>query len=435
MARKKYEAPVRVLDIAEHPGRHSPFTVRWYVKGQSHWKSFKLKAPAKNFYAKLIVAINENERFSDISGLPESMETSGLTVASLCKDFVDKNRAIWEPKTRQSNCGPLSEMLGFLVSKTAPARPPTLNCDTLKWLADQAPMPMYLERYSLPITDCTALKCADVFEQLCYKYEKDGTRSTVYKSPATVTRYRRACRQMFGFVVDRELLAKNPFPTAKPGKKTSNQRETTEIQLNLLPTHEQAVEAISRVVSHQPMSHGYKLVIALVYYAGLRPGEARALTIEKCTLKKGEWGSAQIDVAAKTASSMYFTDASEKIGASKTVARVVSLHPELVDMILGHIGDRTTGLVAGNKHGKPCNQSALDKAWRRARGKENTWRIYDLRHAHASKCLRAGIADVEVARSLGHSVEILHRVYNRAFPHDQENAKSILQKAFESKAS
>ena len=63
------------------------------------------------------------------------------------------------------------------------------------------------------------------------------------------------------------------------------------------------------------MSHGYKLVIALVYYAGLRPGEARALTIEKCTLKKGEWGSAQIDVAAKTASSMYFADDSEKIGA------------------------------------------------------------------------------------------------------------------------
>lgn len=369
-----------------------------------------------------------------------SMETSGLTVASLCKDFVKKNKAKWEPRTRQSNCGPLSEMLGLLVSKTAPVRPASLNCDTLKWLADTAPMPMYLERYSLPITDCTALKCADVFEQLCYKYKKDGTRSTVYKSPTTVTRYRRACRQMFGFVVDLELLDKNPFPSAKSGKKTSQEQGTTEIPLNLLPTHEQAVQAISRVVSHQPMSHGYKLVIALVYYAGLRPGEARALTIEKCTLKKGEWGSAHIDVAAKTASGMYFADDSEKIGASKTKARVVSLHPELVDMILDHIKDKTTGLVAGNKRGKPCNQSALDKAWRRARGvnalgKDNTWRVYDLRHAHASSCLRAGVPPVEVARSLGHSVEVLHRVYNRAFPHDQENAKSILLKAFESKAS
>ena len=435
MARQKYKVEVRVLDIKEHAGRPSPFTVRWYVKGQSHWKSFKLKVQAKNFYAKLIVAINANERFSDISGLPMSMETSGLTVASLCKDFVKKNKAKWEPRTRQSNCGPLSEMLGLLVSKTAPARPPSLNCDTLKWLADQAPMPMYLAKYSLPITDCTTLKCADVFEQLCYKYEKDGTRSDKYKRPATVTRYRRACRKFFGFVVDLELLAKNPFPSAKRGNSTSNQRDTTEIQLNVLPTHEQAVEAISRVVSHQPMSHGYKLVIALVYYAGLRPGEARALTIEKCTLKKGEWGSAQIDVAAKTASSMYFADDSEKIGASKTDARVVSLHPELVDMILEHIEDRTTGLVAGNQHGKPCNQSALDKAWRRARGKDNKWRVYDLRHAHASKCLRAGIPPVEVARSLGHSVEILHRVYNRAFAHDQERAQALLQKAFESKAS
>ena len=432
---RKYEAPIRVLDVGENPGRRSPYTVRWYVNGTSRWKSFKLKAPANDFYAKLIVAINARERFSDISGLPMSMETSGLTVASLCKQFVDKNRAVWEPKTRQSNCGPLSEMLGLLVSKTAPVRPASLNCDTLKWLADQGSMPKYLAKYSLPITDCTPVICADVFEQLCYKFAADGTRSKMYKAPATVIRYRRACRQMFEFVVTRELLTKNPFPSAKRGKTTRKERGTTALRLDLLPTHEQALEAISRVVSHQPMSHGYKLVIALVYYAGLRPGEARALTIEKCTLKKGEWGSAQIDVAAKTASSMYFADDSEKIGASKTDARIVSLHPQLVDMILEHIEDRTTGLVAGNKNGKPCNQSALDKAWRRARGEKIKWRIYDLRHAHASKCLRAGIPPVEVARSLGHSVEVLHRVYNRAFPHDQENAQRILQEAFESKAS
>ena len=88
---RKYEAPIRVLDVTQNPGRRSPYTVRWYVNGTSRWKSFKLKAPANDFYAKLIVAINARERFSDISGLPMSMETSGLTVASLCKAFVDKN--------------------------------------------------------------------------------------------------------------------------------------------------------------------------------------------------------------------------------------------------------------------------------------------------------------------------------------------------------
>jgi len=81
--------------------------------------------------------------------------------------------------------------------------------------------------------------CADAFSDLCFCLEKDGvTRSSKFKAPTTVARYRRACAQMFGFVVDRELLAKNPFPTAKPGKKTIIESGTTEIQLNLLPTHE-----------------------------------------------------------------------------------------------------------------------------------------------------------------------------------------------------
>ena len=121
---------------------------------------------------------------------------------------------------------------------------------------------------------------------------------------------------------------------------------------------------------------------------------------------------------------MYFTDITEKIEPSKTNTRVISLHPDLVGMILEHIKDKTKGLVAGTKLGKPYNQCALDKAWGRARGK-NMWHIYDLCHAHVSKCLIAGIPPVGVARSLDHSVEVLHRVYNRAFPHDQENTQTI----------
>ena len=214
------------------------------------------------------------------------METSGFTFASVCKALFDKNRALWEPKTRPSNCGPLSGILGLLVSKTASAHPATLNCDTLKWLADQVSIPEYLAKYSLPISDCMPVIYSDVFEQLCYKYAADGTRSKIFKAPATVIRYRWACRQFFEFVVARELLTKNLFPSAKRGKTTRKERATTALRIDLLPTHEQAVVAINAVVSHQPMSHGYTLICALVYFAGSRPGKARELTIEKCRLKR-----------------------------------------------------------------------------------------------------------------------------------------------------
>ena len=427
---KKRIIPVKVHPLKTYPDRVSPYVVRWTVNGAEFWQGFKLKRQASDFNAELIVAINAHERFNNLTGLPHSLETSTLTVASLVKDFVTKHKQVWEAKTRQSNIVPLAEMLICLVTTHAPDADATVKKEIIQWLmSDDGTAPEYL-RSSLNINECSPATCADAFDELSYCYADDGSRSTNFKAPSTVTRYRRACSQFFAYVVDRELLSKNPWPAAKRGKTTRKERGKGDLRIDLLPSHAQAVATINAVVSHQPRSQAYKVVCAMVYYAGLRPGEARALTIESTVLNPGQWGSATIESTAKTASKMFLLDASEKLGDPKTDTRTVSLHPRLVDIILAHIGDRKTGLIAMSKTGNPVDERRLLRAWDRARG-ENTWRIYDLRHAHASLALRSGVPPVEVARSLGHSVEVLHSVYNRAFPADTERAQEKLLGAFQ----
>lgn len=423
----------RVYELKTYPERkRSPYVARWVVNGVTRGKSFSNKTQANSFRAALIHAIDSQERWSNLTGLPQSMETSGLSVASLVKTFVDSKKHIWEARTRESVIVPLAEMLICLVSKNTPTPTRTTKKEISMWLmGDDVCEPPYL-KYSLNIAECSPAVCADAFSDLCFCLEEDGiSRSTKFKAPATVTRYRRACAQFFLYVVDRELLNKNPWPAGKRGKSTRKEKGKGDLRIDLLPTNKDAVDAINAVVTHQPRSNAYMVVCALVYYAGLRPGEARALRIENCgPLTAGHWSVATIDEAAKDAAPGYYLNESELLGDPKTDARTVSLHPVLVDIILAHIGDRTTGVIAAAKNGGPVDQRRLDRAWARARG-ENTWRLYDLRHAHASIQLRAGIASAEVARSLGHSVEVLHRVYNRAFPADAQVAQEKLLGAFQ----
>ena len=425
----------RVYELKTYPDRQSPYVARWVVNGETRGRSFANKTQANSFRAALIRAIDTQERWSNLTGLPASMETTGVSVASLVKGFVDSKKHLWEARTRESAIEPLAEMLVCLVSKNASAVLRETKKEIAEWLReDDVSQPAYL-KYSLNIMECTPAVCADAFSDLCFCLEKDGvTRSSKFKAPTTVTRYRRACAQFFLYVVDRELITKNPWPAGKRGKSTRKERGKGDLRVDLLPTNQEAAAAINAVKSHQPGSHAYMIVCALVYYAGLRPGEARALRIEKCgSLTPGEWGVATIDEAAKDASPKYYFNKSERLGDPKTDTRVVSLHPVLVDFILAHIGDRSTGIIAAAKNGSPVDQRRLDRAWARARG-VNTWRLYDLRHAHASVQLRAGIPPVEVARSMGHSVEVLHAVYNRAFPADTERAQEKLLGAFQSAA-
>ncbi len=74
--------------------------------------------------------------------------------------------------------------------------------------------------------------------------------------------------------------------------------------------------------------------------------------------------------------------------------------------------------------------------WQRARGQ--LWpdghplasaTVYELRHAAATMMLRASVPPAEVARRLGHSVDVLMRVYAGAFEDERERSNELIDAA------
>jgi integrase len=54
--------------------------------------------------------------------------------------------------------------------------------------------------------------------------------------------------------------------------------------------------------------------------------------------------------------------------------------------------------------------------------------LYDLRHSAATMMLRAGVMPAEVARRLGHSVDVLNRVYAGVIHGEREESNALIDR-------
>jgi integrase len=151
------------------------------------------------------------------------------------------------------------------------------------------------------------------------------------------------------------------------------------------------------------------LIVSLMAYAGLRPGELRAL----------RWG----DVGERTINVQRAADPDGSIKATKNKQRrsvrlLDALAQDLREyrLVCGRPGDRS--LVVHSDQGESMSKSDW-QVWRRGRwapacslaGLDPTPRPYDLRHGFASLLLAEGRQPLYVSRQLGHSVAVLLDTY------------------------
>ena len=171
---------------------------------------------------------------------------------------------------------------------------------------------------------------------------------------------------------------------------------------------------------------------AVCFYAGIRPGEARAIDASKLTLPATGWGSLIVDQAVKDAGGDFGT-VDEHIHVTKTGNdRVVPLAPQLVAILAAHVGDRTSGLLVATQRGLPVDHTNWARAWSRVQKPGGTsWSLYDLRHAAATTMLSAGIQIGEVARRLGHSPEVLLTHYAGVLVGDEATSNAKLEGVFD----
>ena len=184
----------------------------------------------------------------------------------------------------------------------------------------------------------------------------------------------------------------------------------------------QARALLAAVRADVPAVEGF---FACLYFAGLRPAEARNLRLTDCTLPEECWGRAILTGSNQNAGAAWTDsgDANEERQLkhrSRRDTRPVPLHPELVEILHRHArtfqlgADGRLFVTRTGKAGVPLtppylNPVSLDtiyRAWRNARQSAMTQeqcasplarRPYDLRHACLSTWLNAGVPAAQVA--------------------------------------
>jgi len=151
------------------------------------------------------------------------------------------------------------------------------------------------------------------------------------------------------------------------------------------------------------------LIVSPLAYAGLRPGELRALR-----LGDGRENTILVQRAANPDGSIKAT----KTGQRRPVRLLSPLAQDLREYRLAAGRPAGTELVLLDDDGNPWDKSAW-QMWRvdrwapacRAAGLDPIPRPYDLRHSFASLLLAEGRQPLYVARQLGHSLTVLLSTY------------------------
>lgn len=292
------------------------------------------------------------------------------------------------------------------------AAPPDVRL-TLRWVA----------RASRPLTDLMDPAVMRAVMQ-ALRLKQDGT-----VAAAETQRHKRMTLvNAAGYAIEHGMLDSDPIANinwriAKTVKQVDPRVVANPAQARSL------LCAVSYVGSHR-RARGRRLVglFAGMYYAGLRPEEAVAVTLPDCVLPVEGWGTVVLHVTRPQAGKKW-TDTGQLHderglkGRPPGETRPVPLPPGLVAMWRESVqtfGTASDGRLFFNERGGILAFSTYDTVWHEARelglpsDLVNTplaARPYDLRHSALSTWLNAGVDPAEVAERAGNSVEVLMTTY------------------------
>ena len=215
------------------------------------------------------------------------------------------------------------------------------------------------------------------------------------------------------------------------------------VDISTVPTAAEVFAIADNVAALPTGGARYGALLALVGIAGTRPSEALGLAPSDLHLPTSGWGLARLSGASPAPGARYTNNGQRverkalKQRAANTV-REVPLAPELVSRLRAHM-DRFASptLVIPSAGGTPATSFNYTPVWLRARVK--LWppghplaaiTVYDLRHSAATTMLRAGVSPAETARRLGHSVDVLLRIYAGVATDERAEANLLLDRAF-----
>ncbi|MFW5419712.1 tyrosine-type recombinase/integrase [Nocardiopsis sp. CNT-189] len=440
----------------KRPNRKKAWEVRWTIDGKQFSRSRVSSELARDFLKDLRAAAKKGERFSPVNGEPESWASASETVLSVVRSYL-RTVAASRPaantwRTVRDACvlvamaciddkaaarlpapapdarvrSALHAGFGYRFDSSA-SRPDRAVLDPVGLDADDRECLAWLERVCKPIGAMDAPGAGAVLERLGVRVGGGAPLAA-----DTVRRRRTVFTAMLDHAVNRRLLASNPLL----GLKVARTRAADAVDPRVVPDYAQTGRLL-KAVRHSRKGGDRFLwaFFSLCYLAGLRPGEARAARSQDIT-----WpGDVRAADAVPGFGVLTIAESRTESGDTATLkhrrkgeVRLVPLPPEAVAVLREHLADWGTapdgrlwwGRTAAEGEYGTLTGKSYRAAWARARKAALTpaeleaglaQRPYDLRHGCASLLLYIGLAPPEVARRLGHTVEVLMRTYTHWF--------------------
>ncbi len=419
------------------PKEKRRFLVRWRVDGRDRMRSFKTKAEAERFRSLLHGEVTAGSAFDHDTGLPVAWLRSEETWWSWSREWLALKWPQWAGNTRRSAVESLVAFTPHLVRRGA--KVPAGLHDWLRLtgfppggpaIADDDPLHQWLHRNSLPLVELTPGLLERTLSLSTVK--ADGSSMSV----PVVRRRRTQLNAVLRAAVRRGLLTSNPMERVE----WKAPDRTLEVDVATVPSPAGVAAVVEMTWNVATSSAKYAALFACVGYAGMRPSEAIGLRMVDLDLPDDGWGLARLH-GAVTSPGGRFTNSGSTLERKALkhrpdgAVREVPLPPQLVQTLHRHLHrfPPVDGRVFSSSTGEPLRTSSYTTIW--ARTRSALWpdghplassRVYDLRHSAATMMLRAGVMPAEVARRLGHSVDVLNRVYAGVVDGERERSNSLI---------
>ncbi len=369
---------VRFWEIRANAGKNRPYEVRWVVAGHEKSRSFTTKALARNWLAELVSAAKSGETFDIETGLPKSKLVSSVTWLQHATEFMDMKWPRAATNYRRNLANSLAAATLVLV-RNHKGEPPrdvqrrALSCWAFNPLKRDGAMPDEIARALKWITS-VSLPMAELESKAWARKVLDAMAVQANGKPASaasIATQRAHVGNAYLYAVELERIKVNPLNQVswKPPKLDD------ELDLRVVVTPQQARSLLEAVARDRWSGPTLKAFFALLYFAGLRPGEAMALKPSDCFLPKSGWGRIALAGSRPGVSrawsddDAYFEDRPLKHRSERAV-RYVPIPAELVQILREHIHSYDVAnniRLFLNTNGGTPDHGTYTAVWRRAR--------------------------------------------------------------------
>jgi integrase len=435
---------VRFWAIKTMAKRRRPYGVRWIVAGEEKSEWFFTKTLAEHYRSELMQAARRGEAFDTVTGLPESKmrKQQAGTWYEHARAYVVHRWPGSAAKTRSTVADCLASVTrALVVDQRGAPRPEVLHRALATWAFNKQRMESqeppeeiaaalaWLEKKSLPMTELE--------DSAMLRRALDAAAVNLDGEPAaakSIKRRHSVFHACLDHAVELKVFSVNPLGEVRwDAPKTVEMVDPRQVPN---PDQVRALLAAVLVVAPRVGRHLYAF-FACLYFAGLRPSEAVALTLDDCVLPESGWGRLLLAGSSPAAGRQWTDDGGyHQVRSLKHraegVKRPVPASPELVAILRAHIAEFGTaedGRLFSSRRGNRLAPISYEAVWGRARVHVFTAaqvasplakRPYDLRHACVSLWLNGGVPAVNVAARAGHSVAMLLSTYAHCIDGDED---------------